>query len=40
MYDLFWFPVLEGYISFERAEKMYEHELIELSLAIKHHHRE
>ncbi len=37
MYDLFWYPILEGYISLTEAERMYEEQLIELQLAIEHH---
>lgn len=34
MYDLFWLPVLKGYISYTEACKLYEYELIELNMAI------
>lgn len=34
MYDLFWSPILKGYISYESASKLYEHELVEFDMAI------
>lgn len=35
MYDLFWYPILAGYVSITEAEKMYEDQLLELKLAIE-----
>lgn len=35
LYDLFWIPVLKGYIDYTDACKLHEHELVEFNMAIK-----